>query len=73
MPVLDGFELLREVRESPRWRDLPMIVVSTLGAEADRRQAARLGADGYLLKSDLQRAPLVDTVSRFVTRTRGSA
>ena len=71
MPVLDGFELLREVRATPKWRDLPMVVLSTLGADADRRQAARLGADGYLLKSELRRDTLIDTVARFVSRTRG--
>lgn len=66
MPVMDGFALMRAVRGDPAWKDLPMIVVSTLGSEADRAQAARAGADAYLLKSDLRRAILLEAVSRFV-------
>lgn len=49
MPRLDGLEFLRRAR-----RDLvltaPAIVVSTEGAEADRRAAMDAGADGYLRK-----------------------
>ncbi|MCA9556902.1 MAG: response regulator, partial [Myxococcales bacterium] len=66
MPVMDGFALMRTVRENPDWKDMPMIVVSTLGSEADRTQAARAGADAYVVKSDLRRAILLEAVSRFV-------
>lgn len=66
MPVMDGFALMRAVRGNPAWRDMPMIVVSTLGSEADRSQAARAGADAYVVKADLRREGLLDVVSRFV-------
>lgn len=66
MPVMDGFALMRAVRDDARWRDMPMIVVSTLGSEADRTQAARAGADAYIVKSDLRREVLRDVVARFV-------
>jgi CheY-like chemotaxis protein len=73
MPVMDGFALMRAVRENPAWKGLPMIVVSTLGSDADRAQAARAGADAYLVKSDLRREALRDLVSRFVRTSAGGA
>ena len=66
MPVMDGFALMRALREDARYRDLPIVVVSTLGSEADRQQAARAGADAYVVKADLRREALLDVVSRFV-------
>lgn len=66
MPVMDGFTFVRAVRDGERDRDLPIVVVSTLGAEADRRQAAHAGADAYLRKSELGREALLEVVARFV-------
>lgn len=66
MPVMDGFALMRAVRGNPAWKDMAMIVVSTLGSEADRTQAARAGADAYVVKADLRREVLLAAVSRFV-------
>jgi chemotaxis protein histidine kinase CheA/ActR/RegA family two-component response regulator len=69
MPVMDGFALIKAVRERARTSDLPIIVLSTLGSEADRQQAARVGADAYLVKSELKAERLLSTVKRYV-RTR---
>jgi two-component system chemotaxis sensor kinase CheA len=66
---MDGFALIKAVRERARTSDLPIIVLSTLGSEADRQQAARVGADAYLVKSELKAERLLSTVKRYV-RTR---
>ncbi len=47
MPKLDGFEVLREVRT---WSEMPIIVLSARGREADKVTALDLGADDYLTK-----------------------
>jgi CheY-like chemotaxis protein len=44
MPVMDGFQLLTEIRAHPTHRALPVIVFSTRGSESDTRKAAELGA-----------------------------
>jgi len=66
MPVMDGFALVKAVRQRTHISDLPVVVLSTLGSEADRQQAARVGADAYVVKSELQASRLLDTVGRFV-------
>jgi len=64
MPRLDGLELLRRVRE--RWPGLPVVVMTTRDAEADRRRAMALGASAYLSKADLDEARLIEIVCGLI-------
>jgi two-component system, chemotaxis family, sensor kinase CheA len=64
MPVMDGFELLRRLRE--RAERIPVVMVTTRGSVADRSMAASLGADALIVKSEFENAQLLETVRRFV-------
>jgi CheY-like chemotaxis protein len=64
MPVMDGFELLREVRT--RLPHLPVIMLTTRGSAEDRRRAASLGANAYLVKSEFEEATLLETIGRYL-------
>ncbi len=66
MPKVDGLELTRRVKSHPTLRRLPVIIVTTRGAEADRRKGMEAGADGYIAKGDLVRQDLVDVVARLL-------
>ncbi|RPJ51003.1 MAG: hybrid sensor histidine kinase/response regulator, partial [Chloroflexi bacterium] len=50
MPRLDGFHLLRRLREDPVTRDLPVILVSARAGEEARVDGLDHGADDYLVK-----------------------
>jgi PAS domain S-box-containing protein len=50
MPQLDGFALLRALREDPRTRDLPVILLSARAGEEARAEGMDGGADDYLVK-----------------------
>lgn len=43
MPVMDGEEMISRVRANPRWKDIPLVVVSTEGSET---RIERLTASG---------------------------
>lgn len=50
MPEMDGFELTEAIKTNPKWRHIPVVIIST---HADSRyifKALRLGADDYLTK-----------------------
>ena len=51
MPVMDGLKLIALMRgaESPH-KDVPLIVITTVGGADDRRKAMALGANAYLVK-----------------------
>lgn len=50
MPVLDGWEVARELQADPRTRGLPIVFLTARAERADRERAAELGAVGYVLK-----------------------
>jgi DNA-binding response OmpR family regulator len=50
LPYIDGFELLAQIRESPSWKKVPVVVLSGKVAERDVVRAIELGADDYVTK-----------------------
>ena len=54
MPRLDGLGLARRLREDPRWRALPLVLVSTLDGPQDVEAGVRAGATAYLSKRELR-------------------
>lgn len=50
MPGMDGFELLERLRNVPAYRDVPVIILSSMGSESDVIRGLDLGANDYILK-----------------------
>ncbi len=50
MPELDGFALVRALREDPRARGIPIILLSARAGEEATVEGLRTGADDYLVK-----------------------
>lgn len=50
MPNIDGFEFIRTVRGNEDYREIPIIILSSLGAESDIDQGLSCGANSYLQK-----------------------
>jgi two-component system chemotaxis response regulator CheY len=70
MPMMDGLKLITLIRENPRTKSLPVIIVTTEGAEADRRRGMDLGADAYIAKP-IQPSDLLKTVAALLEKSRG--
>ncbi len=65
MPEMDGFELIKEVRSNPDYKNLPIIVVTSLAGEDVRRKVFEIGANSYGLK--LNREKLLEEVESFLS------
>lgn len=50
MPVMDGFEMLRQLRRSPQLRDIQVVVSSASTYELDQQKSFDAGADAFLSK-----------------------
>ena len=50
MPNIDGFKLLRKIREYNNFRNVPILIVSSISDKRVVAQAAKYGVSGYILK-----------------------
>ncbi len=63
MPVMDGFTTIGHIRKDSALKSIPIIVTSNLGQKEDLDKAMNLGADDYLVKSNLSLDVLVDKIN----------
>jgi two-component system, chemotaxis family, sensor kinase CheA len=66
MPRLDGFSLIAKIRQHQEYRDLPIILVTTLNSDEDKKRGADAGADAYVLKGKFNQGLLLETLGRLV-------
>ncbi len=65
MPNMSGLDLTERIRSKPSSHDLPVILVTSLSTEADRRRGLELGADAYISKPEFDQALLLDCLARL--------
>jgi len=65
MPVMDGLKLVSMVRQNASLRDIPIIIITTEGAEEDRERGLALGANAYIAKP-IQSSHLIRTISELL-------
>src|SRR5207244_3351861 len=61
MPVMDGLEATRRIRQNPAHQQLPIITISANASDADRTQCMAVGASGFLAKP-FGRADLLEQI-----------
>lgn len=66
MPNLDGLELTAKIRQFQEYKDLPVILVTTLASQEDKRQGAQAGANAYITKGDFEQGVLLDTLRTLI-------
>lgn len=66
MPVLDGFDLTKRIKDDKTLSDLPVIIVSALANEDDKKHGIEVGADAYITKNKFETKILIDVVKQLV-------
>lgn len=56
MPRMSGLEALEAIKSDPRTRDVPIIILSNLGQDADVQRGLDMGASDYLIKNSAKPA-----------------
>ncbi len=50
MPRIDGFDVLRIIRQNSSWHMIPIVILTTSDDQRDRQRSLELGADDYMVK-----------------------
>ena len=66
MPNMDGLSLTARIRQDPAHRELPVILITSLASEADRRRGVEVGASAYITKGSFDQQVLLDTLRRLI-------
>ncbi len=67
MPVLDGLEATRLIRQNPRWRHLPIIAMTAHAMTGDRERCLAAGMNGYIAKP-VNPSHLISTVESYLNK-----
>ena len=66
MPNLDGLTLTAKVRQNKEYNELPIILVTSLASDEDKRRGAEAGANAYIPKGSFDQTVLIETLKRLV-------
>jgi two-component system chemotaxis sensor kinase CheA len=66
MPNLDGLGLTAKIRQLKEYRELPIVLVTSLASDEDKRRGAEAGANAYITKSSFNQDVLLETLRRLV-------
>lgn len=63
MPLMDGFEVLKEVRKTEEWNDVKIVILSALNSNEDIVKAYNMGANDFITKP-IMMDKLLNTVAQ---------
>ncbi|MEX0271377.1 response regulator [Leptolyngbyaceae cyanobacterium UHCC 1019] len=66
MPNLDGLGLTAKIRQYQEYTDLPIVLVTSLASDEDKRRGAEAGANAYITKGSFNQEALLSTLKRLV-------
>ncbi|AFY81991.1 chemotaxis protein histidine kinase-like protein [Oscillatoria acuminata PCC 6304] len=66
MPNLDGLGLVSKIRQHKEYSELPIILVTSLASDDDKRRGAEAGANSYIPKSSFNQEVLLETLKRLI-------
>lgn len=66
MPRMDGFELCSTIKKSEEYKDLPIVIVTAMEKEEDKRRGIEVGAQAYIVKSSFDQRSLLDAIERLI-------
>jgi CheY-like chemotaxis protein len=67
MPEMDGLETLQNIKKFPaKYGDMKILMLSNIGGDIAIDKAMKIGADGYMLKSETEPMDLINIVNKYL-------
>ncbi len=66
LPKLDGFSVLRALKKDPKTKKIPVVILSNLAQDIDKEKGIKLGAEKYLVKTEIEIGDLPKIIKRYI-------
>lgn len=68
LPGMDGFTFLKELKENPKLKDIPVMIASNLGQPEEIEKGFQQGAADYIVKANTTPGEIVDKVKNILEK-----
>jgi len=68
LPKMDGFELLKKIKEDPELKEIPVVLLTNLGQKNEVEKGLSLGADEYIIKAHFTPTAIVAKVKEILNQ-----
>ncbi len=66
LPKLNGLEILAKIRADARLKSVPVIVMSSLASDIDKKRATEAGATAYWVKNEVNMVDFAGKINAFI-------
>lgn len=70
LPQMDGYEILKRLKEDKDLRSIPVILLTNLGQKEEVEKGLALGADAYIIKAHFTPTAVVDKVKEILEKRK---
>jgi len=68
LPKVNGFEVLCQLKSSPKTADIPVILLTNLSQKDEIEQGLKMGAEDYLIKAHFMPSEVVDKIKKVLNK-----
>ena len=68
LPNIEGWDLLKEIKEDLSFRDIKVAILSNLGQKDDVERGLKLGAERYFIKAHYTPTQVVEEIKKMLTQ-----
>jgi two-component system chemotaxis sensor kinase CheA len=66
MPRMNGFQMVQKLKQSDQYKDIPVIMVTALERDEEKRRGIEVGASAYIVKSSFDQSNLLDIIQMLI-------
>jgi two-component system chemotaxis sensor kinase CheA len=66
MPRMDGFQMVERIKQSDQYKNIPVVMVTALHKDEEKRRGIEVGAAAYIVKSTFDQTKLIDTIVTLI-------
>jgi DNA-binding response OmpR family regulator len=66
LPKMNGLEVLKKIKKDPKNKDIPVLMLTNVGETETVEEAAKLGAESYMIKADFSPAEVIKQVRKYL-------